>query len=113
DERRAGGTEAARKTRKEEEEKEGTSCRGTCGSLAGGSGEDSGRRAAGPAFQRRALDRTCPSKFQSRWTCPRSCSGGPSKVRGRGLVSGSCQGAVAEAGLVDEAYRVRSSWVVA
>ncbi|KAL1483924.1 hypothetical protein MTO96_032868 [Rhipicephalus appendiculatus] len=66
-----------------------------------------------PAFQRRALDRTCLSRFQSRWTCPRSCSGGPSKVRGRGLVSGSCQGAVAEAGLVDEAYRVRSSWVVA
>ncbi|KAL1478888.1 hypothetical protein MTO96_052293 [Rhipicephalus appendiculatus] len=62
---------------------------------------------------RRALDRTCLSKFQSRWTCPRSCSGVPSKVRGRGLVSGSCQGAVAEAGLVDEAYRVRSSWVVA
>ncbi|KAL1479207.1 hypothetical protein MTO96_052045 [Rhipicephalus appendiculatus] len=66
-----------------------------------------------PRRSRRALDRTCLSKFQSRCTCPRSCSGGPSKVRGRGLVSGSCQGAVAEAGLVDEAYRVRSSWVVA
>ncbi|KAL1420168.1 hypothetical protein MTO96_024511 [Rhipicephalus appendiculatus] len=65
------------------------------------------------AFQRRALDRTCLSRFQSRWTCPRPCSGGPSKVRGRGLVSGSCQGAVAEAELLDEAYRVRPSSVVA
>ncbi|KAL1484527.1 hypothetical protein MTO96_032535 [Rhipicephalus appendiculatus] len=53
------------------------------------------------------------SKFQFRWACPRSSSDGPSKFRGRGLVSGSCQGAVAEAGFVDEAYLVRSSWVVA
>ncbi|KAL1474121.1 hypothetical protein MTO96_038220 [Rhipicephalus appendiculatus] len=98
---------------REEEEKEGTSCRETCGSLTGGSGEDSRRRASAPAFLRRPLDRTCLSKFQFRWACPRSSSGGPSKVRGRGLVSGSCQGAVAEAGFVDEAYLVRSSWVVA
>ncbi|KAL1474627.1 hypothetical protein MTO96_037832 [Rhipicephalus appendiculatus] len=81
--------------------------------LAGASGEDSRRQASAPAFLRRALDRTCLSKFQSRWACPRSCSGGLSKVRGRGLGSGSCKGAVAEAGLVDEAYLVRSSWVVA
>ncbi|KAL1476947.1 hypothetical protein MTO96_036122 [Rhipicephalus appendiculatus] len=109
DERRAGGHGGGKKTTEEEEEKEGTSCRGTCGSLAGGSGEDSGRRASAPAFLRRALDRTCLSRFQFQWVCPRSSSGGPSKVRGRGLESGSCQGAVAEAGLVDEAYLVRLS----
>ncbi|KAL1438334.1 hypothetical protein MTO96_048165 [Rhipicephalus appendiculatus] len=69
--------------------------------------------ASAPAFLRRALDRTCLSNFQFRWACPRSSSGGPSKVRGRGLVSGSCQGAVADSGFVGEAYLVRSSWVVA
>ncbi|KAL1452333.1 hypothetical protein MTO96_043829, partial [Rhipicephalus appendiculatus] len=68
---------------------------------------------ATPEDQGQATTHEDRTRFQSRWTCPRSCSGGPSKVRGRGLVSGSCQGAVAEAGLVDEAYRVRSSWVVA
>ncbi|KAL1480483.1 hypothetical protein MTO96_050987 [Rhipicephalus appendiculatus] len=52
-------------------------------------------------------------KVQFRWACPRSSSGGPSKVQERGLVSGTCQGAVAEAGFVNEAYLVRSSWVVA
>ncbi|KAL1416405.1 hypothetical protein MTO96_027968 [Rhipicephalus appendiculatus] len=43
----------------------------------------------------------------------RSSSGGPSKVQGRGLLSGSCQGAEVGAGFVDEAYLVQSSWVVA
>ncbi|KAL1485108.1 hypothetical protein MTO96_048813, partial [Rhipicephalus appendiculatus] len=112
DERRAGGTEAARKQRNRRRKKKERAA-GERGRSAGRSGEDSRRRASAPAFLRRAFDRACLSKFPFQWACPRSRSGGPSKVRGRGLVSGSCQGPVAEAGFVDEAYLVRSSWVVA
>ncbi|KAL1485459.1 hypothetical protein MTO96_031947 [Rhipicephalus appendiculatus] len=57
-----------------------------------------------PAFLRRVLDQRVPA---------RSTSGGLSKVQRRGLLSGSCLVSVTWSSLADEAYLVRSSWVVA
>lgn len=55
-------------------------------------------------FLRLALDQYVPA---------RSSSGGLSKIQGRGLLNSPCLGAVAGSMFVDEAYLVRSSWVVA
>lgn len=56
-----------------------------------------------PAFLRRALGQDVPI---------RSSSCGLSQIQGRGLLSCSCQDAVAGKRFVDEGYMVLSSWVM-
>ncbi|KAL1485458.1 hypothetical protein MTO96_031946 [Rhipicephalus appendiculatus] len=109
DERRAGGTEAATKQQKKRTNKERATTE-RAEEARGVKPRRQRKRCAArddellPAFLRRALDQGVPA---------RSTSGGLSKVQRRGLLSGSCLGAVAGSRFVDEAYLVRSSWVVA
>ncbi|KAL1485460.1 hypothetical protein MTO96_031945 [Rhipicephalus appendiculatus] len=109
DERRAGGTEAATKQQKKRTNKERATTE-RAEEARGVKPRRQRKRCAArddellPAFLRRALDQGVPA---------RSTFGGLSKVQGRGLLSGSCLGAVAGNRFVDEAYLVRSSWVVA